>query len=219
MHASFTGRATRTTPPHGLCLRRIELANQASHNTGSEALISTQQPLSEQGYVRLSVVRAGTLARRIGLLIGVTLAEVVVGLWLIPLAAGGTPCSSYGCGGHQFASWVWPTICIIGLSLIWVGAAWSLVIKPVRMERRYGRIRLTLGPGHCDYERGRGLVRRSLPHSPIRWFSMGQPSGLVRDGLIESNDTPPRSSLRGSAGPRERHDGSQCQRSRPQACG
>ena len=33
------------------------------------------------------------------------------------------------------------TACIVGLSLIWLDAAWVFVIKPVRLERRYGEIR------------------------------------------------------------------------------
>ena len=128
---------------------------------------------------------------RMGLLLALTVAEVVVGLWLIPLAAGGTPCSSYGCRGHQFASWLWPTICVAGLSLIWLSAAWSLVIKPVRLERRYGRIRHHLAPAVTTTKEAEGWFEDPYRVHHYRWFSMGQPSSLVRDGLIESEDPPP----------------------------
>ena len=81
-------------------------------------------------------------------------------------------------------------MCVGGLALIWVYAAWSLVIKPVRLERRHGQIRHHLAPVVTTAREAEGWYEDPYRVHLYRWFS-GRPSRLVRDGLIEPNDAPP----------------------------
>jgi len=137
-----------------------------------------------QGCVRISIVQTGVLARRVGLLLAVTLAEVALGLLVA------RPIVGVARGGN-FPAWLWPTLCIIGLSLIWLCTAWSLVIRPVRFERRYGATRHRPDPTVTTTRGAEGWYQDPYRIHQYRWFSMGKPSALVRDGLIESNHAPP----------------------------
>jgi hypothetical protein len=126
-------------------------------------------------------VKGGPLARRVGLLLAVTLVVVAVGLAVVhPVVGRGT-----------LPSWCWPTICIVGLTLIWLSPAWSLVVKPVRPERRYGRVRQHVAPQVRSTDDARGWFEDPFRTHRYRWFSMGRPTGLVRDGVTESQDPPP----------------------------
>lgn len=136
-------------------------------------------------------VKAGGLAKRVGLLFAVTLAEVVVGLLVVhPIVGVARPIVGVARGG-TFPSWLWPTLCVVGLSLIWLYAVWSFAIRPVRLARRYGRIRHHPAPPVTTTEEAEGWFEDPYRIHQYRWISMGRPSGLVRDGLIESKDAPP----------------------------
>ena len=133
-------------------------------------------------------MRVGVLAWRVGLLLAVTLAEVVLGLLVARPFVGWV---GAGIMRGTFPSWLWPTLCIVGLSLIWLYAAWAFVIKPVRLERRYGEIWHHLDPTVTTTSGAEGWYQDPYRIHQYRWFSMGRPSPLVRDGAIESNDAPP----------------------------
>ena len=149
-----------------------------------------------QGCVRISMVKTGVLAGRVGLLSAVTLAEVVLGLLVVRPFVGVAR-------GLTFPGWLWPTLCIVGLSLIWLYAAWSFVIRPVRFERRFGAIRHHLDPTVTTTRGAEGWYQDPYRIHQYRWFSMGKPSALVRDGLIESNDAPPDMPYVGTVVPEE----------------
>ncbi len=131
-------------------------------------------------------MRSGFLARRVGLLIAVTLVAVLVGLWVVRPEAGVGART-----GGTFPAWFWPTICIVGLTVIWLGTLWWGVIRPVRNERHYARIRDHRDPRVTTTERAQGWYEDPYRIHQDRWFSSGKPSNLVRDGGVESKDPPP----------------------------
>jgi uncharacterized membrane protein len=138
-------------------------------------------------------VKKQGLAWRVTVLAVVTAAGVVIGLSIVPWAGGGkarTP--YYMINGGPFPSWLWPTMTITILSLIWVFLARRLVIKPMRDRRSYGRTsHHEPGPTGTGTELAEGWYEDPYRVHEYRWFSVGKPSNLVRDGLTESNDPSP----------------------------
>jgi hypothetical protein len=127
--------------------------------------------------------------KRVGLLVGVTLAEVLVGLWVVrPI--GGTA-REYGIPTGTFQPWVWPTICIAGLTVIWLSTLWWGVMRPLRNERLSARIRDHRDPRVTTTQGAQGWYEDPYRTLQDRWFSGGKPSALVRDGEVESKDPPP----------------------------
>jgi hypothetical protein len=161
-------------------------------NTGWMALIA--YPQSHRGgiRVRLEVVKKRGLAWRVTVLALATAAGVVIGLSIVPWSAGGKPEATSSMVGGPFPSWLWPTMTITILSLIWVFLARRLVIKPMRDRRSYRRTsHHESGPTGTGTELAEGWYEDPYRVHEYRWFSVGKPSSLVRDGLTESNDLPP----------------------------
>jgi hypothetical protein len=121
-----------------------------------------------------------------------TAAGAAIGLWIVPWSAGGKPEARDSIVGGPFPSWIWPTMIITVLSLIWLVLVRRLVIKPMRDQRSYGRTsRHEAGPTVTGTELAEGWYEDPYRVHEYRWFSVGKPSSLVRDGLTESNEPPP----------------------------
>lgn len=127
----------------------------------------------------------------------------LVGLWAVPENV--TGCTGFGCN-NQFPSWFWPLTCIGGLSLIWLYAAWSLLIRPIRSgEVTYGATRTrsassrtitgSLAANSAGPVSAEGWYEDPFGAHEARWFSDGRPTILVRDGGVESHDEPPAAEL------------------------
>ena len=144
------------------------------------------------------------LAWRVALLLVITAVGVLIGLWAAPKNV--TGCTRFGCR-NQFPSWFWPVTCIGGLSLIWLYAAWSLVIGPIRMELRYGVPRNRAASSRTSMDgippnreaaslmSAQGWYKDPFGAHEARWISGGKPTRLVRDGAVESHDDPPEAEL------------------------
>jgi hypothetical protein len=131
---------------------------------------------------------------RLLLLAGITIGEVALGLWIVPARAGGSPYvgTAFSCRcQHAFASWVWTTLAITVLALVWLGAVSALVVRPLRREQwaDLGRRRPAVAP--ADDHPAEGWYHDPYHRHADRWYSSGEPTSLVRDGRLESRDEPP----------------------------
>ncbi len=132
------------------------------------------------------------MAWRVAVVTLLAAAGAAIGLWIVPWAAGGKPEARSSIVGGSFPSWLWPTMVITVLSLLWLFLARRLVIKPIRGRGSYRRTsRLEAGPAVTGTELAQGWYEDPYRVHEYRWFSAGRPSSLVRDGLTESNDPSP----------------------------
>ena len=140
------------------------------------------------------------LARRIGAFSALTLAEIALGVAIAHPVAGMV---GGDLGGGGFPTWLWPAFCIVGLTLIWLSTARSLVIRPIRDRRSDLAHRDHFDPAVSTIRRAQGWYHDPYRIHQYRWFSKGKPSALVRDGGTESNDSPPGIPYVGSLVPEE----------------
>lgn len=117
-----------------------------------------------------------------------TLAEALVGLWVVHPIVG---FASSGEESGTFPAWVWPAMCIVGLTVIWLSTLWWGVVRPLRNERLSARIRDHRDPKVTTARGAQGWYEDPYGIHQDRWFSSGKPSNLVRDGGVESRDLPP----------------------------
>jgi hypothetical protein len=136
-------------------------------------------------------VKERSLAWRVIVLAVAAAAGAAIGLWIVPWSAGEKPEATSSMVGGSFPSWIWPTMVITVLSLIWLLLARRLVITPLRDRRHYDRTsHHEVGPAVAGSEPAEGWHEDPYRVHQYRWFSVGRPSSLVRDGLTESNDPP-----------------------------
>jgi hypothetical protein len=133
----------------------------------------------------------------LGVLGAITVVGALIGLWIVPSGAGGNPTVQRFCVPscqHAFPSWLWPVIAIAFLSLIWLLALRRLIVRPLQAQA-------LLDEGRSD---GRSGVPRRVKatlaegwfHDPYdlheaRWYSVGAPTSLVRDGALVGQDPAP----------------------------
>jgi hypothetical protein len=122
---------------------------------------------------------------RIGLLVAVTVVEVVIGLRVVRSFSGVT-------GDGPFPAWVWPTMAIALLTVFWLWFAQRYVRRPLLFAHHYGALDTEDDSSALTNSQvAEGWFEDPYRLHQYRWFSKGKPSKLVRDGQIETEDAPP----------------------------